>query len=208
MATVLPDVTVLLGPEASEQEIIHLAESGELDGFDTIHLATHAFVDDERPEHSALALSRVDLPDPLKATMAGERIFDGLLTAQEIVRECALDADLVTLSGCQTALGRETAGEGYIGLAHAFLQAGARSLLVSLWKVDDKATAHLMARFYENLAGAYADERDGWRREPMPKTAALREAKRWLRNLTKEDGRTPFRHPAYWSGFVLIGDPS
>ena len=85
VATVIPDVTVLLGPEASEQAIIHLAESGELDGFDTIHLATHAFVDDERPEHSALALSRVDLPDPLKATMAGERIFDVHVAGQEVL---------------------------------------------------------------------------------------------------------------------------
>lgn len=212
VAAVIPDATILVGREASEQRLVTLAESGALREFDTIHLATHALVDDERPERSALVLSRVGLPDPYEAIVAGTRIEDGLLTAKEIVREWNLEADLVTLSGCQTGLGKQTAGEGYIGLAHAFLQAGARSLLVSLWKVEEEATALLMTRFYENLTGRYADEREGRRGEPMSKAAALREAKRWLRRYTRQsasDGEIyePFRHPCYWSGFVLIGEP-
>ena len=74
----------------------------------------------------------------MDAIMAGARVFDGLLTVREILQEWRLDADLVTLSGCQTALGREIPGEGHMGLAYGFLLAGARSLLVSLWQVEDQ----------------------------------------------------------------------
>ena len=207
VASVIPTSTILLGPDASEQQLSHMAESGALRAFDTIHLATHALVDDARPERSGLVLSRADLPDPHEAIVAGTRIYDGLLTAKDIVREWDLDADLVTLSGCQTGLGRETAGEGYIGLANAFLQAGARSLLVSLWMVEEEATTLLMGRFYENLTGAFDDERAGIRGEPMSKSTALREAKHWLQSYTDTRGHQPFRHPTYWSGFVLIGEP-
>jgi CHAT domain-containing protein len=207
VAASIPEGTVLLGPEASEQELVRLVESGALRRFEMIHLATHAFVDDEAPERSALILSRVNLPDPLDAVKAGTRIFDGRLTAKEIVREWELDADLVTLSGCQTGLGKKVVGEGYLGLAHAFLQAGARSLLVSLWRVEDQATALLMGRFYENLKGTHQDERQGKKGEAMSKASALREAKRWLRTYTNNEGRQPFRHPVYWSGFILIGEP-
>ena len=201
----VPEAFILLGAEATEQEIVRMTESGELRTFRIIHLATHALVDDERPERSALVLSRVGLPDPLEAIMAGTRIFDGLLTAREVVRECTLNAELVTLSGCQTAIGKEAAGEGYIGLANAFLQTGARSLLVSLWKVEDEATALLMGRFYENLTGTYGDERGAGTKAAMPKTQALREAKRWLRTYVDRQGVQIYQHPAYWSAFILIG---
>lgn len=207
VAAVIPGATILLGPEASEQNIARMAESGTLREFDTIHLATHALVDAERPERSALVFSRVNLPDPLEATITDARIFDGLVMAKDIVREWDLNAKLVTLSGCQTGLGRKTGGEGYIGLAHAFFQAGARSLLVSLWRIEDEATSLLMKRFYQNLTGTYQDERGGSMEKPMSVSRALREAKHWLRNYTNEEGRQPFWHPAYWSGFVLIGNP-
>jgi CHAT domain-containing protein len=206
LSDLVPESTVLLGADASEQELVRLADSGALAAFGTIHLATHALVDDELPERSALVLSQVDLPDPLDAAISGERIYDGLLTAKEIVREWTMNADLVTLSACETALGKEIVGEGYIGFAHAFLQAGTRSLLVSLWKVEDRATSLLMRRFYENRAGAYEDEREGLTGRPMTKAAALREAKRWLRGYTDEEGRQPYGHPYYWSAFILIGE--
>jgi CHAT domain-containing protein/Tfp pilus assembly protein PilF len=211
IARVIPEATVLLGAEASEQRLVDLAASDELREFDTIHLATHALMDDRFPERSALVLSRVGLPDSYEAAMSGERIYDGLLTAKEIVREWQLEADLVTLSGCQTGLGKEAAGEGYIGLAHAFLEAGARSVLVSLWKVEDRATAMLMQRFYQNLTGTYDDDRVGKRHETMSKAEALREAKYWLRTYVERSGlhgeaSQPFVHPGYWSGFVLIGE--
>jgi CHAT domain-containing protein/tetratricopeptide (TPR) repeat protein len=196
---VFEHATTLAGASASEQELYQLAADDALVRYDLIHLATHALVDDERPEQSALVLSQVDLPDPLEAAVAGRRIHDGLVTASEVVREWHLDADLVTLSACETALGQRVSGEGYIGLANAFLQAGARSVVVSLWKVDDAASSLLMQRFYENLAGVREGER------PIPKSAALREAKVWLRTY-RRDGETPFSHPYFWSAFVLIGD--
>jgi len=208
IAEVSDQHTLLVGPEATEQELVRLAETGALGEFGTIHIATHALVDDERPERSALVLSQVDLPDALEAAMAGTRIYDGLVTAEEILREWDLNADLVTLSACETGLGKEVAGEGYVGFAHAFLQAGARSLLVSLWKVEDRATALLMRRFCENRFGKYADRRSGHVAEPMPKAEALREAKAWLRGYTDDNGDHPYAHPYYWSAFVLIGDRS
>ena len=203
--SLVSNATVFLGPDASEQNIDQLNEAGVLNQFNLIHLATHTFVDDKRPLRSALILSQVQLPDPLEATMSGQPIYDGVLTVKEIIRQWDLNAGLVTLSGCQTALGRKT-GEGYIGLAHAFLQTGARSLLVSLWKVEDEATALLMKRFYENLTGVYEDDRGQGTSNPMSKVTALQEAKHWLRDYTSDDGTHPFQHPAYWSAFVLIGD--
>ncbi|MBI4720968.1 MAG: CHAT domain-containing protein [Chitinivibrionia bacterium] len=206
IAPMLPEPTLLVGPDASEQQMVQLAEAGRLKDFKTIHLATHAFVDDEQPERSALILSRANLPDPLEAAMVGTRIYDGLVTAKEILREWKLDADLVTLSACETGLGKVVGGEGYVGFAHAFLQAGARTLLVSLWKVEDRATSLLMQRFYENWTGRYNDARHGQREQPMSKAEALKEAKHYLRTYTEDDGKKPFEHPYFWSAFILIGD--
>jgi len=146
------------------------------------------------------------------------------LTAERILRTWKLDADLVTLSACETGLGKYSAGEGFLGFPQALFRAGTRSMMLSLWPVDDTATALLMVRFYENLLG----KRD--LRQPMSKAEALREAKTWLRSLTadeirrlvarlpeepRRDGRhrelraeaaRPYAHPVYWSAFILIGD--
>ncbi len=202
----------LVGEGATEQALVRMAEQGELRQFGTIHIATHALVDDERPERSALVLSQVDLPDSLEAVIGGRRVYRGVITARDIVREWKLDADLVTLSACETGLGTEVAGEGYIGLGHAFLQAGARSLLVSLWKVEDRATSMLMQRFYRNrlgrsdvIQGLDVDQRPP-KRAVMTKAEALAEAKRWLREWRDADGARPFAHPFFWAGFILIGE--
>jgi len=207
LAVLMPGATVLYGRDASEQSLVQLAASSALRGFDTIHLATHALVDDARPEVSALILSQADLPDPLQAAIAGERIYDGMLQAREIVREWHLDADLVTLSACRTAMGKDAGGEGYLGLAQTLLQVGARSLLVSLWQVDDEATSLLMGRFYQNLTGGPRGPTTTPATGPMSKTVALQEAKHWLRTYSDAGGRCPFQHPAYWSAFILIGEP-
>ena len=207
LKSLLPGSQVLLGQVASEKTIADLAAQGQLREFRILHFATHALVDDRAPERSAVVLSRVDLPDPVETALRGQRVYDGMLRAVEITREWQLDADLVTLSGCQTGLGKEAPGEGYLGLVHAFLQVGARSLLVSLWQVDDRAAALLMGRFYENLTRSVPDERSGRGSAPMSKSEALREAKLWLRNLEEPKGTRPYEHPVYWSAFVLIGDP-
>lgn len=196
IASLYPQATVLQGREASETNLRALVESGRLASFRTIHFATHALVDDERPERSALVLSQENLRDPVAAALRGDPIEDGILEAAEIAREWTLDADLVTLSACGTGLGLLVSGEGYVGLSQVFFQAGARSLLVSLWSVSDRATALLMRRFYENLEES-----------KLSRAAALRDAKQWLRSYRGEQGDHPYEHPYYWAGFILVGDP-
>ena len=85
--------------------------------------------------------------------------------------------------------------DGAMGLAQAFLAAGARSVLSSLWPADDGATSRLMQRFYGNLA------------QGATRAEALREAKCWLRDWRAPDGSRPYAHPSYWAGFILLGDP-
>lgn len=128
--------------------------------------------------------------------MAVEGRADGWLHAWEIVDALRLDADLVTLSGCETGLGRELRGEGILGLARAFQFAGARSVLISLWAVSDRSTRELMVRFYEHL------------NRGLSKDASLRAARLdLLASSSSADGKTfDARHPFHWAGFRLIGD--
>ena len=184
--------TVLLASEASEQTLDELACSGRLKQFRFIHLATHAVMDDRVPMRSALILSQDRLEDQLERALAGQEVYDGRLTADQIARRWELDAELVTLSGCHTALGQVAGGEGYLGFSQALFVSGARSLLLSLWKVDDTATALLMIRFYGNLLGRGGTSSQA-PRTPAPalsKAEALREAKHWLRGLTAEQVRS------------------
>lgn len=199
VAALYPPATILVGEGASERSIFEMAQHGSLDQFGLIHLATHAIVDEEDPEGSALVLTLPAAPNLESETLPDRHLFDGLLRVEEIYHAWKLRADLVTLSACETALGRKLGDEGYLGFAHAFLRAGARSLILSLWKVDDEATALLMERFYENRAGARG-------RSPMNKSEALRDAKRWLRSYRTPDGRRPYEHPYYWASFILFGD--
>ena len=126
-----------------------------------------------------MILTQTGLPDPLEQVLNHKPVFDGRLSVREIQHGWDLKAELVTLSACETALGREAGGEGFVGFTQALLMSGARSVCLSLWKVDDKATSLLMTRFYQNLLGKR-------RRlsKPMPKAEALHEAKQWLRGLT------------------------
>jgi CHAT domain-containing protein len=178
-----------------------------------------------------MLLTQTGLPDPLEQALSDKPVFDGRLSVREIQRGWKLKAELVTLSACDTALGRNAGGEGFVGFTQALLISGASSVCLSLWKVDDLATSLLMQRFYQNLLG----KRDGLR-SPLSKAEALREAKSWLRNLPPEEvpvlarkeprkplkarsePRTslkgydpsttmPFDHPYYWAAFVLVGDP-
>jgi CHAT domain-containing protein len=148
------------------------------DGYGIIHLAAHAVVNDEQPQLSGIALSMVD---------DRGRPRDGFLRLHDVYN-LPLTARLVVLSACSTALGRNTPGEGLVGLARGFLHAGADRVVATLWEVDDRASAALMGRFYAALLqrGASAP-------------AALGDAQRWMR----QDPRR--RHPYYWAAWVTIG---
>ena len=228
------DATVLTGTDASERRLEGLRAAGELKAFRYLHFATHGKGNDVRAFESALILAKDKLPQELTAK-PGAPFLNGQLSAGEVLEFWKLDADLVTLSACETAVGKAGGGDGLLGFAQAFLSAGARSVCLSLWKVDDAATALLMSRFYENLLG----KRPGLAK-PMGKAAALDEAKRWLRALSAEEARAtaaalaagvpraagerinpvkpqaapaaagekPFTHPKFWAAFVLLGDPN
>jgi CHAT domain-containing protein len=206
---------VLLGADASEEELRAFAHGDSLRNFAYVHLATHALVDDEVPERSALVLSDV-LPSGA-ATSSTDGSCDGCLTADEIAREWRLDADLVTLSACQTGLGQPIPGEGYIGLSQAVFRAGARSVIVSLWSVEDRSTSLLMRRFYECMLesgpgvpgdGSHARGREAAVSPRRTKAEALRLAKQWLRGWREHPEKPPpYAHPYYWAGFVLLGAP-
>jgi CHAT domain-containing protein len=216
----------LLGTDASEAVLDRLAAADELKQFAFIHLGTHGVIDEGIPQRSAVILTQIGLPDPLDQVLNHKPVFDGRLLVREIQRSWELKAELVTLSACETALGRESGGEGFLGFTQALLMSGARSVCLSLWKVDDTATALLMTRFYQNMLG----KRPGLSK-PMPKAEALSEAKNWLRGLTSEQAgvaeselphvargdvrplkgkpatQHPYDHPHYWAAFVLVGDP-
>jgi CHAT domain-containing protein/tetratricopeptide (TPR) repeat protein len=220
LARLFGKADTLLGEQARAARLAALAERGELKGYRYLHLATHGLADAEHPMESFLALARNDATDPLNHFSAPA---PGRLTAGEILGRWRLDADLVVLSACSSGLGRYERGEGYIGFAQALFLAGARSLVVSQWEVDDEATTLLMVRFYTNLLG----KRPGLK-APLGKAAALAEAKQWLRNLSEKEagaaraslprgkvvtrtravvGPKPYAHPYYWAAFVLVGDP-
>jgi CHAT domain-containing protein/tetratricopeptide (TPR) repeat protein len=220
-----PAPTLLLGADANERNLNQLARDGAMKQFDVIHLATHGIVDDHVPMRFALLLSGQRSTRTPEAKNSGEEDGYGLITAGQVLRTWKLDADLVTLSACQTALGKTSGGEGQIGFAQALFRAGSQSLILSLWKVDDEATAMLMTDFYGEYT-KHIEPDDRGRR----KAAALHHATSTLRtsgveqrkdnpsdqsrgrevkgaDATKRGRKPPYDHPYYWAGFVLIGDP-
>jgi CHAT domain-containing protein len=233
LASLVKNATKLLGSDASEQALDRLRQEDRLRQFRLLHFATHGEADERTPDRSRLILAQDRLPDPLRLE-PGQKVYTGELTVQSIRRDWEVDADLVVLSACRTALGKPAGGDGLLGFAHAFLARGARSVVLSRWKVDDGATALLMVRFYENLLGKRAGVK------PMGRARALQEAKDWLRQLPREaaerrvaaltggvlrgsevevppiveghrpglpKGDQPYGHPFYWAAFALLGDP-
>jgi CHAT domain-containing protein/Tfp pilus assembly protein PilF len=155
------------------------ATSEELGQYTIVHFATHGLINNQHPELSGIVLSMVNKEGQPQ---------DGFLRLHEIYN-LRLGADLVVLSACQTALGKEIKGEGLIGLTRGFMYAGAPRVVASLWRIDDRASAELMKRFYEEMLG-------GGQRP----AAALRAAqismwkqKRW-------------ESPHYWASFTLQGE--
>ncbi len=172
---------LLLGSQASEQRLDALIAADELKQYRILHLATHGQMHPTDDKQCALILARDQLPDAAEQLAAGKKVYDGQLKV-EALAHWPLDADLVVLSACETGLGPEGGGEGFLGFSQGLLRQGVRSVVLSLWKVDDTATALLMQRFYQNLLG----KRPGLK-TPLGRAAALTEAKTWLRQITRAE---------------------
>jgi CHAT domain-containing protein/Tfp pilus assembly protein PilF len=188
IAEIYKDAQLYLGERATEERAKSVGRAARV-----LHFATHGYLDDRTPLDSALVLTIPEEPSPGRD--------NGLLQVWEIFESVRLDADLVVLSACDSALGRELSGEGLIGLTRAFQYAGARSVVASLWSVADQVTAELMARFHRHYA------------EGLPKDEALRQAqiesiRRPIRITTaggqalEADASAPF----FWAAFQLFGD--
>lgn len=144
-----------------------------------IHFATHALINNQHPELSGLVLSLVDKHGQPR---------DGFLRMSDVFN-LRLPAELIVLSACQTGLGKEIRGEGFIGLTRGFMYAGSPRVLTSLWQVDDKSTSELMTRFYQGLLGA----------KRLSPAAALREAQ--IAMWHRKDWESPY----HWAAFSLQG---
>jgi len=167
------DEVLLLGSNATETAF----KSEPLSDFKIVHIAAHGFSDTQFPERSGLVLG----VDPNSRD-------DGLLQVREIIR-LRFNADLVTLSACNTGVGKLEGEEGITNLVEAFLVSGAKAVVASLWSADDIYTSALMERFYTHIA------------ERQDTAAALRHAKIDL--LAKYGRQVP---PYYWGAFILVGD--
>lgn len=181
----LDRVVALTGAAATEPAVRSLAASSTI-----VHLATHGVVRDDDPLASLLALA------PGGGAGADG---DGLWTAREVL-DLHLSADLVTLSACNTGLGK-VSGDGVVGLSRAFLYAGAPSVLVSLWPVADSVTRFEMAHFYRELIRNHGDKAAALRLAQLDTIAALRGGR-----LQSESGRALAEDPTYWAPFVLVGE--
>lgn len=173
----IPGSVLLTGEQADETLIKTMSQKGELADYRVLHFASHGLAVPEIPELSALVLSQF-------TQMRGE---DGYLRMPEI-EQLRLRADFVNLSACETGLGKIFKGEGVVGLAQAFLSAGANQVAVSLWQINDQSSAKLMTALYQQAGHNYAHN--------------LNEAKRQF--IQGKFGKT-YRHPYYWSPFLVFG---
>lgn len=174
---VVPNSTIVSSFEANRERLL----DEDLKGYKVIHFATHGIRDEKRPDLSGIVLSRYD--------ESGKQ-SEGLIRAQDIYG-LDINADLIVLSLCDSGAGKEVRGEGIVGLSSAFLRVGARSVVSSLWKVDDQATEKLMREFYGSMAGG-----------KMTASQALRAAQ--LKMLKDPQYNSPF----YWAAFTAHGDTS
>jgi CHAT domain-containing protein len=194
--------TASLGTEESFKSL-----SGK--SINTLHIATHGFyytkeeaedkgyqfmlLDDQKTSAEDKSLTRTGLimsgaNHILEGEELPENVEDGILTAKEIADVDLRGLDLVVLSACQTGLGDISQGEGVFGLQRGFKKAGANSILMSLWEVNDKATQILMTQFYKNLVSGQS------------KHQSLRSAQKYLR----EYNNGCYNEPKYWAAFILL----
>jgi CHAT domain-containing protein len=174
-----------LAPKSSSFEAVDFQASRAtvldpaLSQYRYVHIATHGLLDSERPGLSALLFSMVD---------AEGQPQNGFLRANDIYN-LKLPAELVVLSACQTGLGKDIKGEGLVGLTRGFMYAGAARVVVSLWNVNDKATADLMTKFYDKML-----------KQGQSPAAALRAAQveMWKQK--------QWQSPYYWAAFTMQGE--
>jgi len=177
-----------LVPEKSRRLAVGLAVNHaavtdpELENYAIVHFATHSLLNSKQPELSGVLLSLVD--------EHGQPQERGILSLGEIYN-LKLHAEMVVLSACRTALGKEVKGEGLIGLTRGFMYAGAARVVASLWKADDEATAELMTLFYQRMLG----------KQHLRPAAALRHAQ-----IDMWRSRSSWSAPYYWAGFTLQGE--
>jgi CHAT domain-containing protein len=180
------DAIASLAPRGTTKSLLDFdanrdtATGGDLSKYRYIHFATHGVLNNSHPEISGVLLSMVD------SDGSGR---NGFLTTHDVFN-LKLRAELVVLSSCKSGLGKNVTGEGMVGLTRGFMYAGAARVLVSLWDVNDQATAELMAKFYKGI----------FERHLSP-AAALRDAQLSMAQSSK------WREPFYWAGFVLQGEP-
>ncbi|MGA9771296.1 MAG: CHAT domain-containing tetratricopeptide repeat protein [Blastocatellia bacterium] len=153
--------------------------NSDLGRYRILHFATHGVINNQHPDLSGIVLSLVDEQG---------RPQNGFLRLYDIYN-LKLEADLVVLSACQTALGKEIKGEGLVGLTRGFMYAGAPRVVTTLWQIDDRATAEFMRRFYEEMLG-----------RGLRPAAALRSAQISM----QKDKR--WGAPYYWAAFTLQGE--
>lgn len=166
---------VLKGFDAQREKVM----SSDFAGHKILHIAAHGYLDSNSPGQSGIVLSTLD---------RSGNPSNGFMSLHDI-NSLDLSSDLTVLSACQTALGQDIKGEGILGLTHGFLSAGSKTVVASLWKVDDRATAALMVEFYRSMLD-----------QGMSPAAALRSAKL---KLMREKG---WDAPYYWAGFVVQGE--
>jgi len=166
--------TLILGAKASRRDFLR----GDYASFRILHFATHGFLNHQNPDLSGLVFSLFD---------ENRQPQNGFLRVIDVY-SLQLQSDLVVLSACQTAVGKDVDGEGIVGLTRSFMYAGASSVISSLWKVEDAATAELMKRFYRALL-----------KEKQTPAEALRTAQNELRQIPR------FSNPRHWAGFTCTG---
>jgi CHAT domain-containing protein len=201
-------VTMRLGYAGSEESFKQMDQNGPSPSL--LHIGTHGFfypdpndttrrranqdsgapifkISDHALIRSGLILAGANYAWGKKHPMQG--MEDGILTAHEVSHMNLSNTQLVVLSACETGLGDIKGNEGVYGLQRAFRIAGAKNVLMSLWKVPDDATGQLMTRFYSN-----------WLKQKKPLRESFEEAQQWLR------GISGYENPYFWAGFVLIGE--
>ncbi len=188
IAETYPEARLFLGEEAIEERAKAVGRDARV-----LHFATQGYLDDRIPLDSALVLT---IPEELSPGQD-----NGLLQVWEIFESMRLDADLVVLSACDSALGRELSGEGLIGLTRAFQYAGARSVVASLWSVSDQATAELMTRFHRHYAA-------GLSKDDALRQAQIELVRKPIRIITAngQTVETDASAPFFWAAFQLFGD--